>query len=106
MLTFSSNPTTGPLNKGERATALSQDAILKLKRMSSIIFLKALSRLLFLLIGSSDTDYKRKIFSICTREAKSKSWAELGPAMKDKVIRFEILAEDEWQVKLNEMLKA
>ena len=95
MLTFSSNPTTGPLNKGERATALSQDAILKLKRMSSIIFLKALSRLLFLLLDSSDTEYKRKIFSICTREAKSKSWAELGPAMKNKVIRFEILAEDE-----------
>jgi len=25
--------------------------------------------------------------------------------MKDEVIRFEILAEDEWQAKLNEMLE-
>jgi len=25
--------------------------------------------------------------------------------MKDKVIKFEILAEDEWQAKLNEMLE-
>jgi len=25
--------------------------------------------------------------------------------MKNKVIRFEILAEDEWQAKLNEMLQ-
>jgi len=57
------------------------------------------------LVGSADTDYKRKMFSICTREAKSKSWAEFGPAMKNKVVRFEILAEDEWQAKLNEMLQ-
>jgi hypothetical protein len=105
VLTFSSNPTTGPLNKGERATALSQDAVLKLKRMSSIIFLKALSRLSFLLIGSSDTDYKRKIFSICTKEAKSKSLIEFGTAMKDKVVRFEVLDKHKWQAKLNEMLQ-
>ena len=58
--------------------------------------------------GSHNTvsNYKRKIFSICTKEAKSKSWTEFGPAMKNKVIRFEILAEDEWQAKLNEMLQA
>jgi len=29
-----------------------------------------------------------------------------SPTMKNKVIRFEILAEDEWQAKLNEMLQA
>jgi len=58
------------------------------------------------LIGSPNTDYKRKMFSICAKEAKSKSWAEFTPAMKNKVIRFEILAEDEWQAKLNEMLQA
>ena len=57
------------------------------------------------LIGSADTNYKRKMFSLCTKEAKSKSWTEFGPAMKDKVIRFEVLAEDEWQAKLNEMLQ-
>ena len=45
------------------------------------------------------------MLSICSREAKSKSWAELGPAMKDKVIRFEIIPEDEWQAKLNHMLE-
>jgi hypothetical protein len=46
------------------------------------------------------------MFSICAKEAKSKSWAEFGPAMKNKVIGFEILAEDEWKAKLNEMLQA
>jgi len=57
------------------------------------------------LIGSEDTDYKRKMFSICTKEAKSRSWKELGPAMKDKVLRFEVLAEDEWEAKLNAILQ-
>jgi len=57
------------------------------------------------LIGSSDTDYKRKMFSLCTKEAKARSWAELGLVMKEKVLRFEVLAEDEWEAKLNEMLQ-
>ncbi|MFH1991134.1 MAG: DEAD/DEAH box helicase family protein [Pseudomonadota bacterium] len=58
------------------------------------------------LIGSPDTDYKCKMFSLCTKEAKSRSWSELGLVMKDKVLRFEVLAEDEWEAKLNEMLQA
>jgi type III restriction enzyme len=57
------------------------------------------------LIGSSDTDYKRKMFSLCTKEAKARSWTELGLVMKDKVLRFEVLAEDEWEAKLNQMLQ-
>ncbi len=57
------------------------------------------------LIGSKDTDYKRKMFSICTKEAELKSWIEFGPIMKDKVIRFEVLAEDEWEAKLNAILR-
>jgi len=58
------------------------------------------------LIGSSDTDYKRRMFSLCTKEAKARSWTELGLVMKEKVLRFEVLAEDEWEAKLNEMLLA
>ncbi|MFX0195466.1 MAG: DEAD/DEAH box helicase [Candidatus Hodarchaeota archaeon] len=57
------------------------------------------------LIGSEDTDYKRKMFSICTKEAESKSWKELDLAMRNKVLRFEVLAEDEWEAKLNQMLQ-
>lgn len=57
------------------------------------------------LMGSQDTDYKRKMFSLCNKEAKSRSWSELGLQMKEKVIRFEVLAEDEWEAKLNEMLR-
>jgi len=41
-----------------------------------------------------------------SKEAKARSWNELGLKMKDKVLRFEVLAEDEWEAKLNEMLQA
>lgn len=52
------------------------------------------------------TDYIRKVFDICTKQAKSHNWNELGSQMKDKVLRFEVLAEDEWEAKLNEVLQA
>ncbi|MBW1833589.1 MAG: hypothetical protein JRG74_03340 [Deltaproteobacteria bacterium] len=41
------------------------------------------------LMGSSDTDYKQKMFFLCTREAKSRSRSDLGLAIKDKVLRFD-----------------
>ncbi len=56
------------------------------------------------LAGNLKTDYIRKIFDICTKQAKSKSWTELGLEMKDKDLRFEVLSEDEWEAKLNEIL--
>lgn len=56
------------------------------------------------LAGNLKTDYIRKIFDICTKQAKSKTWTELGLEMKDKDLRFEVLSEDEWEAKLNEIL--
>ncbi|MGD9578251.1 MAG: restriction endonuclease subunit R, partial [Syntrophorhabdus sp.] len=53
---------------------------------------------------NAKTDYIRKVFNICTKQAKSRNWTELGLEMKDKILRFEVLAEDEWEAKLNEML--
>jgi len=54
---------------------------------------------------NAKTNYIRKVFDICTRQAKSRNWNELGLEMKDKVLRFEVLAEDEWEAKLNEFLR-
>ncbi len=51
------------------------------------------------------TDYVRKIFDICTEQAQSRNWTELGLQMKDKILQYEVLAEDEWQAKLNEILQ-
>ena len=53
---------------------------------------------------SVDTDYKRSVFDICTEHASKREWAELVPAMRSKVMRFEIVDEDEWEQRLNAML--
>ena len=54
---------------------------------------------------NAKTNYVCKVFDICTRQAKSRNWTELGFEMKGKVLRFEVLAEDKWEAKLNEMLR-
>ena len=55
---------------------------------------------------SADTDYKRSMFDICTEHASKKDWAKFVPAMRNKVMRFEIVDEDEWEQRLNAMLGA
>ncbi len=54
--------------------------------------------------GDPRTKYTRKLFHICTQQAKSRNWNELGLQMKDKILRFEVLPEDEWEARLNQML--
>ena len=53
---------------------------------------------------NAKTNYIRKVFDICAKQAKSKKWNQLGPAMRDKILRFEVLSEDEWEAKLNAIL--
>ena len=55
---------------------------------------------------SEDTEYKRSVFDICSDHARKADWAEFVPAMKNKVVRFEVVDEDEWQARLNGMLVA
>ena len=55
---------------------------------------------------SGNTDYKRSVFDICTEHASKRDWAEFVPAMRNKVMRFEIVDEDEWEQRLNAMLAA
>ena len=58
------------------------------------------------LIDSERTNYIRKIFEICTKEAETISWGELGLKSKDRALKFEVLAEDEWEAKLNDILSS
>ena len=55
---------------------------------------------------SADTAYKRSVFDLCSRHAKKTDWAEFVPAMRGKIMRFEIVDEDEWEQRLNAMLAA
>ncbi len=46
-------------------------------------------------IGCCGSLIEPKIFAICTKQAKSKTWTELGLEMNDKNLRFEVLSEAE-----------
>ena len=54
--------------------------------------------------GAEDTEYKRSVFDICSEHARRADWAEFAPAMRRKVMRFEVVDEEEWQGRLNGML--
>ena len=58
------------------------------------------------LTGAEDTEYKRSVFDICSEHARKANWAEFVPAMTTKAMRFEVVDEDEWQARLNQMLFA
>ena len=55
---------------------------------------------------SADTAYKRSVFDLCSRHAKKTDWTEFVPAMRGRIVRFEIVDEDEWEQRLNAMLAA
>ena len=51
----------------------------------------------------ADTNYKRSVFDLCSQHAKKTDWADFVPAMQGKVMRFEVVDEDEWEQRLNAM---
>ena len=53
---------------------------------------------------AEDAEYKRSVFDICSEHARKADWAEFAPTMRSKVMRFEVVDEDEWQARLNGML--
>lgn len=53
---------------------------------------------------SGDTAYKRSVFDVCSRHARKADWAEFVPAMRNKVMRFEVVDEEEWEHRLHAML--
>ena len=50
---------------------------------------------------SEDTDYKRSVFDLCSRHARKTDWATFVPAMRNKILRFEVVDEEEWQKRLH-----
>jgi type III restriction enzyme len=56
-------------------------------------------------LKNEDTDYKRSVFSRCTELAKQSALTEFVPEMKHKRMRFEVIAEEEWQTRLNQMME-
>lgn len=53
---------------------------------------------------NADTDYKRAVFDLCNTHAQRREWSEFVPAMRTKVMRFEVVDQDEWQKRINGLL--
>lgn len=50
------------------------------------------------------TNYIRKVFSLCNKQSTTIEWGELGLKLKENALKFEVLAEDEWEAELNKMI--
>ena len=55
-------------------------------------------------VKNEDSKYKKSVFGVCNEHAKRKTWNDLAPTMKQKEITYEIVFQDEWEKKLNELL--
>ena len=55
-------------------------------------------------LKNENTAYKESVFALCNKHAKKKAWNELVPAMRDKEISYEVVFQDEWEKRLNELL--
>lgn len=58
------------------------------------------------LMGSNDTDYKKRLFDICNEKAVSRSWDEMGLGSDEKSLRFEVLPSDEWDRRLRSLMES
>lgn len=57
-------------------------------------------------LKNEDTAYKQELFDLCNEQAKRMSWTELGLDLPEKQLRFEVVFEDEWRAKLNQLMAA
>jgi type III restriction enzyme len=55
-------------------------------------------------LKNENTAYKESVFALCNKHAKKKAWNELVPAMRDKEISYQVVFQDEWEQRLNELL--
>lgn len=55
---------------------------------------------------SEDTVYKKKLFNLCNENAREMTLTELGLKLPAKHISFLVVAEDEWQNRLNDLFSS
>jgi type III restriction enzyme len=54
-------------------------------------------------LKNEDTDYKKNFFDFCNKLGLQKDWRELNLEFAEKKIEFQVIFEDEWKVKINEI---
>ena len=54
-------------------------------------------------LKNEDTEYKKNVFNFCNILGKQKDWRELNLEFDDKKFEFQVIFEDEWKAKINEI---
>lgn len=54
-------------------------------------------------LKNEDTDYKKDVFDFCNKLGQQKDWRELNLEFDDKKFEFQVIFEDEWKAKINEI---
>lgn len=55
-------------------------------------------------LKNENTAYKKSVFALCNDHAKRKTWNELAPAMQNREVTYEVVFQDEWESRLNQLL--
>jgi type III restriction enzyme len=53
--------------------------------------------------GNADTEYKGSIFDLCNELGQQVDWATLGQDFPKRQVEFQIVYEDEWKNKINQL---
>jgi len=56
-------------------------------------------------LKNEDTDYKRDVFAFCNKLGQQKGWKELNLEFKEKRVEFQVVFEDEWKRRINEVFR-
>ena len=56
-------------------------------------------------LKNEDTKYKQDVFALCRELGAKKAWKELFDEFPDHDFEFQVVFEDEWQNKINEMMQ-
>ena len=54
-------------------------------------------------LKNEDTDYKKSVFDFCNQLGQQKDWQELNLEFADKRVEFQVIFEDEWKRRINEI---
>ena len=56
-------------------------------------------------LKNEDTKYKQDVFAFCNELGAKKAWKELFDEFPDHDFEFQVVFEDEWQNKINQLMQ-
>ncbi len=57
-------------------------------------------------LKNEDTDYKKDVFAFCNKLGKQKDWRELNLEFREKRVEFQVVFENEWKKRINQIFEA